>query len=79
MVEINLNGRMELLAIRLAPEAVNPQDIGMLEDLITAAYAGAFEKIKEEINREMGAMAGGLGIPGLAGGLPPGFGIPGVS
>ncbi|MDR2070812.1 MAG: YbaB/EbfC family nucleoid-associated protein [Treponema sp.] len=67
MVEIDLNGKMEVLDIRIAPEAVDPQDIGMLEGLITSAFANAMEKIKEAINREMGAMAGGLGIPGFSG------------
>ncbi|MDR2759604.1 MAG: YbaB/EbfC family nucleoid-associated protein [Spirochaetaceae bacterium] len=72
MVEIDLNGRLELLAIRIAPEAVDPADIGMLQDLIVAAFTAAMEKIKEAVNTEMGALAGGMGIPGF-----PGF--PGVS
>jgi DNA-binding YbaB/EbfC family protein len=73
MVEIDLNGRMEVLGIRIAPEVVDPRDVGILEGLITSAFTNAMEKIKEAINREMGAMAGGLGIPGLPGGFP-GFG-----
>jgi DNA-binding YbaB/EbfC family protein len=74
MVEIDINGKMEVLDIRIAPEAVDPQDIGMLEGLIMSAFASAIEKIKEAINREMGAMAGGLGIPGFPGSLS-GFGL----
>ncbi|GHT75922.1 hypothetical protein FACS1894124_7840 [Spirochaetia bacterium] len=79
MVEIDLNGRMELLAIRIEPEVVNPQDVTMLEDLITAAFSSAFEKVKEEVSREMGAMAGGIGMPGMPGiaGFP-GLGAPGT-
>ncbi|MDR0760373.1 MAG: YbaB/EbfC family nucleoid-associated protein [Treponema sp.] len=73
MVEIDINGRMEVLNIRIAPEAVDPQDIGILEGLIVSAFTSAIEKIKEAINREMGALAGGLGISGLPGGFP-GFG-----
>jgi len=65
MVEIDLNGKLEVLAVRIAPEAVEGGDTSMLEDLITAAFSNALEKTKEAITREVGAMAGG--IPGLSG------------
>jgi len=64
MVEIELNGKLEVLAVRLAPEAVEGGDTEMLEDLIMAAFSNALEKTKEAITREVGAMAGG--IPGLS-------------
>ncbi|MDR0554008.1 MAG: YbaB/EbfC family nucleoid-associated protein [Treponema sp.] len=67
MVEIDLNGRMELRAVRISPEALNPPDVEMLQDLIAAAFTNALEKIKDAINREMGSLTGGLGIPGLPG------------
>jgi DNA-binding YbaB/EbfC family protein len=74
MVEVDLNGRMELVALRISPEAVNPQDVVMLQDLITAAFTNAMEKVKETINREMGSMMGMAGgIPGMNG-MFPGFG-----
>jgi DNA-binding YbaB/EbfC family protein len=73
MVEIDINGRMEVLGIRIAAEVVDPQDTGILEGLIASAFTNAMEKVKEAINREMGSLAGGLGIPGLPGGFP-GFG-----
>jgi DNA-binding YbaB/EbfC family protein len=65
MVEIDLNGKLEVLAVRIAPEAVEGGDTEMLEDLIMAAFSNALEKTKEAITREVGAMAGG--IPGLSG------------
>jgi DNA-binding YbaB/EbfC family protein len=79
MVEVDINGRMEVLAVRIAPEAVDPKDVGMLQDLAAAAFSGAMEKIREGISREMGAMAGDLGIPNMPGGMPgfPGPGFPG--
>jgi DNA-binding YbaB/EbfC family protein len=77
MAEIDINGRMEILAVRIAQEAVNPAEVEMLQDIIAAAFTDALEKIKERINQEMGLFAGGLGIPGAgsSGGLP--FGSPG--
>jgi len=65
MVEIDLNGKLEVLAVRIAPEAIEGGDTEMLEDLIMAAFSNALEKTKEAITREVGAMAGG--IPGLSG------------
>jgi DNA-binding YbaB/EbfC family protein len=67
MVEIDINGKMEVLAVRIAPEAVSPKDTGMLQDLVAAAFTGAMEKIQGRISQEMGAMAGDLGIPGMPG------------
>jgi DNA-binding YbaB/EbfC family protein len=70
MVEIDLNGKLEVLAVRIAPEAIEGGDTEMLEDLITAAFSNALEKTKEAITREVGAMAGGIpGLAGLMGGL----------
>jgi DNA-binding YbaB/EbfC family protein len=59
MVEIDLNGKFEVLAVRIAPEAVEGGDTEMLQDLISAAFSNGLEKVKEAINQEMGAMAGG--------------------
>jgi DNA-binding YbaB/EbfC family protein len=72
MVEIELNGKMEVLAVRISPEAADPLDIEMLQDLIAAALNQAMEKIKERIQKEAGSFAGLANIAGLAGG--PGFG-----
>ena len=67
MVEIDLNGKIEAIAVRIAPEAMEGGDNEMLQDLVLAAFSNGIEKIREAINREVGTMAGGLGIPGLAG------------
>lgn len=61
MVEVDLNGRMEALAVRINDEAAADRD--MLEDLVTAAFNSAMEKVREAINREMGFMAGMPGFP----------------
>jgi len=67
MVEIDLNGKFEMLDIRVAPEMVEDDDAEMLQDLIVAAFSNGHYKIREAITHELGAMAGGMGIPGLAG------------
>jgi DNA-binding YbaB/EbfC family protein len=70
MVEIEINGKMEVLAVRIQNAVVDPSDIEMLQDLVAAAITQAMEKIKERINGEIGSLAGGMGIniPGLFGG-----------
>jgi DNA-binding YbaB/EbfC family protein len=70
MIEIDMNGRMEVLAVRIAPEAM--EDQGMLEDLIAAAFTNAMEKIKEAIGREMGGLFPG-GMPNIPGIVPGAF------
>jgi len=63
MVEVEITGKMEVLAVRIKPEAVDPADVTMLEDLITAALSQALEKIREAIAGEIGSIAGGMNIP----------------
>jgi nucleoid-associated protein EbfC len=62
MAEIDMNGKMEVLAVRIGQEAM--EDREMLQDLITAAFNNALEKVREEVNREMGGMIPG-GLSGL--------------
>ena len=67
MVKIELNGRFEVIDVKIDPEVVDGSDIEMLQDLIMAAFTNGIEKIQETIKNEMGAMAGEFGIPGLSG------------
>jgi DNA-binding YbaB/EbfC family protein len=62
MVTVELNGRMEALAIKISEEAM--EDREMLQDLITAAFNNAMEKVREAINQEMGAFSG-MKLPGF--------------
>ena len=75
MVEIELNGKFEVMDVRIAPEAVDGGDVEMLQDLVMAALSNSLEKTREAINKELGSIAGGM-IPGLSEGLA-GMGIPG--
>ncbi|MDY3917408.1 MAG: YbaB/EbfC family nucleoid-associated protein [Candidatus Limivivens sp.] len=70
-VEVTVSGKREVLKVKLAEEAVDPDDIEMLEDLIVAATNEALRKVDEEANAVMSKMTGGLGgLGGLGGGLP---------
>jgi DNA-binding YbaB/EbfC family protein len=63
MAEIDMNGRLEVTAVRLAKEAVDPADIGLLQDLVKAAFTDATDKARQAIQGEMASMTGGLGLP----------------
>jgi DNA-binding YbaB/EbfC family protein len=65
MVKVEINGRFEVLSVRIAPEAAGPDDVSMLQDLIRAATTDALSKVKEALRTEISGMAGGI--------LPPGF------
>ena len=67
MVEVEMNGRMEVLAVKISDEAIEDGDREMLQDLVAAAFSSAMERIKEAINQEMGLMAGMSGMPGFPG------------
>ena len=61
LVEVTLSGDKMMTAIKIKPEAVDPDDIEMLEDLILAAYNEAAEAVDEETAKVMGPYAGMLG------------------
>lgn len=65
VVTARMNGKKELLALKLQPEAVAPDDLGLLEDLVVAAVNEAGRRIDAEIQRVTQGLAGGLKIPGL--------------
>jgi nucleoid-associated protein EbfC len=65
MVVATVNGRQELLGIKIDPQVVDPTDVEMLEDLVVAAVNDALRKSQELAAGEMGKIAGGLNIPGL--------------
>lgn len=66
-VTIKISGKREVLSVKLAEEAVDPDDVEMLEDLIVAATNEALKKVEEDNKKSMESLTGGLG---LGGGLP---------
>jgi DNA-binding YbaB/EbfC family protein len=65
MVTAVVNGKHELLQLRIEKEAVDPNDVEMLQDLVVAAVNEALRKAQEMITAEMQKATGGLNIPGL--------------
>lgn len=64
-VKFKMNGRNEVLAVEIKPEAVDPSDVEMLQDLIKAAANDALAKVRENTQSKMSKVAGGMNIPGL--------------
>ena len=74
MVTVKLSGDLELKELRIDPEAVDPEDVDMLQDMVQAAVNEAIRSAQELAANKMGAATGGLGGPGGLGGLGlPGF------
>jgi len=65
MVAVVVNGRQEVLSVKVDRQVVDPEDIEMLQDLIVAAVNDGLRKSQEMAAQEMGKIAGGLNIPGL--------------
>lgn len=64
-VTVKMNGRKQVLEVRIDPEVVKSGDIEMLQDLITAAVNAAGQKVDEAVQSTVGGMLGGMGMPGL--------------
>jgi len=65
MVQVVANGRQEIISITIAPEAVDPRDIPMLQDLVTAAVNEALRNSRNLLQEEMAKLTGGIRIPGI--------------
>jgi DNA-binding YbaB/EbfC family protein len=65
MVEAVVNGRQELVSLRIDPEVVVAEDVEMLQDLIQAAISEALNRSREMMAQEMSKLTGGMQIPGL--------------
>jgi DNA-binding YbaB/EbfC family protein len=64
-VSVKMDGRKNLLSVKIDPEVVKSGDVEMLQDLVTAAVNEAARKIDESMQSTMGGMLSGMGIPGL--------------
>jgi len=65
MVKATMDGHKNLLAVAIEKDAVDPNDVEMLQDLVVAAVNEASRKVDEAMQDQLGAMTGGMKIPGL--------------
>jgi len=66
-VTATVNGQKELLELAIDPDAVDPADVEMLQDLVVAAVNEAARRVDEEVQQKLGGMMGGMGLPGMTG------------
>lgn len=67
MVEATVNGKHELTMVKISPDAIDPDDAEMLEDLVMAAVNSAISKAVSDSETRMGEITGGLNLPGMPG------------
>ena len=65
MVTVKVSGKREILSVEIKPEAVDPEDVEMLQDMIMAAVNEALRTAAETSEREMSKLTGGFSMPGL--------------
>ncbi len=65
MIEVTVDGKHQIKSLKIKPDAVDPDDVEMLEDLITVAVNEAVANAAKTAEEEMGAITGGMNIPGL--------------
>jgi DNA-binding YbaB/EbfC family protein len=65
MVKVVMDGEKRLRSIKIDPEVVDKNDVGMLEDLVLAAITEAHNKVDEAIKEKIGGLTAGMKIPGL--------------
>ena len=63
-VTVRVNGKHELVSVSIKPEVLDPEDVEMLQDMIVAAANEAMRQIDEIAEKEMGAVTGGMSLPG---------------
>jgi len=64
-VKVVVNGKQEVLDLEIDPDAVDPEDVEILEDLILAAVNEGLRKVQDMVDDEMGKVTGGMNIPGM--------------
>ena len=65
LVTITMNGQFHVTEVKIDPEVVKPDDIGLLEDLLLVAYNDAQARVQEEVKSKMAEITGGIQIPGM--------------
>ncbi len=64
-VTATVNGHQELVSLRIDPEAIDPDDVEMLQDLVTAAVNDGLRQVRQAAEEKMARVTGGMRLPGL--------------
>ncbi len=65
VVKAVITGKLKLQSLEISPEVVDPEEVEMLQDLVTAAVNEGLEKAQDLASKQMSAITGGIKIPGL--------------
>ncbi|MDP4162964.1 MAG: YbaB/EbfC family nucleoid-associated protein [Bacillota bacterium] len=65
MVTVSINGQKQVIDVKINPEAVDPEDVEMLQDLVLAATNDALKKVDDTTNETMGQFTKGMNLPGM--------------
>ncbi len=65
MVTAVVTGKMQLVSLKIEKDVVDPEDIEMLQDLVSAAVNEALKQSQEMMQQEMGKVTGGMNLPGM--------------
>jgi nucleoid-associated protein EbfC len=65
VVKVEMNGEKQLKSLRIDPEVVKPDDVEMLQDLVLTAVNEATRKVEATVQEKVGALTGGLKLPGM--------------
>ena len=65
MVKVTVNGDMQLMSCTIDPDALDPEDVEMLQDMIVAAVNEAIRGVNDIASKQMSAITGGINIPGM--------------
>ena len=64
-VKVVVSGKLKLQSLQITPEAVDPQEVEMLQDLVLAAVNEGLQKAQDAASQKMSAITGGLKLPGM--------------
>lgn len=65
VVSVSMNGKREIVSLTIDPDIVDPDDVEMLEDLVTAAFTACLSEVEKVHEDQMSKLTGGLNIPGF--------------
>jgi len=64
-VQVTVNGRYEVLAVKIKPEACDPKDVELLQDMVRLAANDALQKVRKNSEDKLARVTGGMNIPGM--------------